>query len=151
MITLPRAKTEKKKRKGRGYGSGKGGHTSGRGQKGQKSRGSVGILFEGMKMRKSLIKRLPLKRGKDKFSARPKPLVVKLELLNLLPTGSIVDKASLVKYKVIDAKSADKNGVKILGGGKLEKKFTIKLPISNSAAKQVEKAGGKVDKKDQEA
>lgn len=48
-------------------GSGKGSHTVGRGQKGQKARGSVGVLFEGVKMKKSLLKRLPLMRGKGKF------------------------------------------------------------------------------------
>lgn len=51
-------------------GSGKGSHTSGRGQKGQKSRGKIHVLFEGMKMKKSLLKRLPLMRGKGKFRSR---------------------------------------------------------------------------------
>lgn len=51
-------------------GSGKGSHTSGRGQKGQKSRGTIGVLFEGMKVRKSFLKRLPLMRGKGKFHAK---------------------------------------------------------------------------------
>lgn len=67
MIRLPKVITKKRKRVGRGMGSGKGSHTSGRGQKGQKARGSVSILFEGMKMKKSLLKRLPLMRGKGKF------------------------------------------------------------------------------------
>ena len=58
------------KRLGRGYGSGKGGHTSGGGQKGQKARGSVNILFEGYKVKKSFFKRLPLLRGKGKFKTR---------------------------------------------------------------------------------
>jgi len=70
LNSLPKAKTRKSKRLGQGYGSGKGGHTSSRGQKGQKSRGSINILFEGMKMKKSLIKRLPLQRGKGKFKSR---------------------------------------------------------------------------------
>ena len=42
-----------KKRLGRGYGSGVGGHTSNRGQKGQKSRTDLHILFEGLKVKKS--------------------------------------------------------------------------------------------------
>lgn len=67
MIKLPRVKARNKKRLGRGYGSGKGGHTSSRGQKGQKSRAKLGILFEGMKVKKSLLKRLPKARGKGKF------------------------------------------------------------------------------------
>lgn len=51
-------------------GSGKGSHTVGRGQKGQKSRGSVPVIFEGMKMKKSLIKRLPKMRGKGIFGPK---------------------------------------------------------------------------------
>lgn len=67
MINLPKVVHKSKKRVGRGMGSGKGSHTSGRGQKGQKSRGKISVLFEGMKMKKSLLKRLPLVRGKGKF------------------------------------------------------------------------------------
>lgn len=70
MIRLPKVVAKSKKRVGRGMGSGKGSHTSGRGQKGQKSRGTIGVLFEGMKMRKSMLKRLPLLRGKGKFKAK---------------------------------------------------------------------------------
>lgn len=67
MTNLPKVVAKSKKRVGRGMGSGKGSHTSGRGQKGQKSRGTIGVLFEGMKVRKSYLKRLPLIRGKGKF------------------------------------------------------------------------------------
>lgn len=70
MIQLPKVVQRPKKRVGRGMGSGKGSHTSSRGQKGQKSRGGISVLFEGMKMKKSLLKRLPLKRGKGKFKAK---------------------------------------------------------------------------------
>jgi len=134
----------RKKRLGRGYGSGKGGHTSGRGQKGQKSRGSVGILFEGFKVRKSFVKRLPLRRGKGKFKAGVKPLVISLGKLNVMPEGSKVNVETLAKYKLIESSSALIHGAKILSGGKLTKKITIEIPISASAAKEVEKAGGKV-------
>ena len=81
---LPKITTKKKKRLGRGYGSGKGGHTVGRGAKGQKARGKVKLGFEGGQL--PLIKRLPLKRGKGKFkSFKKKPLVVNVRFLNLLP------------------------------------------------------------------
>jgi len=137
--------TRRKKRLGRGYGSGKGGHTSGRGQKGQKARGSVNVLFEGLKVKKSFIKRLPLRRGKGRFSAKKKPLVVNLQYLNVLPEGSLVDLKLLVKHGIIKEADAKAFGVKILGDGKLTKKITIKLPISKSAAEKVKKAGGKVE------
>lgn len=69
-MNLPKVVQRSKKRLGRGYGSGKGGHTSSRGQKGQGSRGKIGILFEGVKMKKSFLKRLPLARGKGKFGPK---------------------------------------------------------------------------------
>lgn len=69
-MNLPKVIAKGKKRVGRGRGTGKGGHTVGRGQKGQKSRGKIGILFEGVKMKKSFLKRLPLARGKGKFHAK---------------------------------------------------------------------------------
>lgn len=70
MIKLPKIVGKKLKRVGRGMGSGKGSHTSGRGQKGQKSRSGLHILFEGVKTKKSLLKRLPKLRGKGKFPAK---------------------------------------------------------------------------------
>src|SRR4030065_2476444 len=99
---LKKLKKTSKKRLGRGYGSGKGGHTSGRGQKGQKSRGKIGILFEGYKVKKSLIKRLPLRRGKGRFEAKDKPIIVDLELLNLFPAGSTVDLTTIIKHNLVD-------------------------------------------------
>lgn len=65
--TLPKIIFKKKKRIGRGIGSGRGGHTVGKGQKGQKSREKVSIAFFGTKMKKSLLKRLPMQRGKGKL------------------------------------------------------------------------------------
>lgn len=142
--SLPKIVKNRKKRVGRGYGSGKGGHTVGRGQKGQKARSKIGILFEGVKVKKSLLKRLPLRRGKGKFKARKKPIVVKLSLLDLLPASAKVDTTKLVKKGIVDANDARKYGVKILGNGEVKKKFTIAVPISKSAARNIKKAGGKV-------
>src|SRR3990170_5804339 len=58
---LSRIVAGKKKRVGRGYGSGKGGHTTGRGAKGQKIRGRIPAIFEGGQL--PLIRRLPRKGG----------------------------------------------------------------------------------------
>jgi len=143
-MALPKVVQRRSKRVGRGYGSGKGGHTSGRGQKGQKSRGHIGIMFEGLKIKKSLLKKLPLMRGKDKFKAHPKPIIVKLSFLNLLPAKANVDIELLVKEGIVNGEDAKEVGVKILGGGELKKALNIKVPISRSAAKVVEKAGGKI-------
>lgn len=142
-MELPKVKTRSKKRLGRGYGSGKGGHTSSRGQKGQKSRSKIHILFEGVKVKKSLIRRLPLQRGKAKNSARPKPLIVTTEQLNIFKSGEKVTLKTLVKKSLISPKDVAK-GVKILSGGKLEKKLSIEVPASSKAGKIIEKAGGSI-------
>ena len=129
-IKLPRIVAKSAKRPGRGYGSGKGGHTVGRGQKGQKARTSVPILFEGMKTKKSLIRRLPQLRGKLKFKANPRPVIVDRSELDKLPAGTKVDVDALVKYNLVDSKEAKKYGVKIVGKGKLAKKLDIVVPTS---------------------
>jgi large subunit ribosomal protein L15 len=134
-----------KKRLGLGYGSGKGGHTVGRGQKGQKARGKVGILFEGMKMKKSQIKKLPFLRGKGKKFLRTKPIAIALLALSEFPAGSKVDLELLIKSKIVDGDKARRHGVKILGSAKV-KKMEVFLPVSKSAAKSIEDAGGKVIK-----
>lgn len=141
---LPKTTAKSKKRVGRGYGSGKGGHTVGRGQKGQKSRSKVGLLFEGTKMRKSLIRRLPMHRGKLKFKTlKTKPVILNVKYLNLLPAGIEVNLETLVKNGLV-VKEALQTGVKILGDGALEKKLTVVVPVSKGARKKIEKAGGKV-------
>lgn len=144
---LPRVRNKSKKRVGRGYGSGKGGHTSGRGQKGQKSRGKVGLMFEGTKMRKSLIRRMPMSRGKGKFrSFKEKPLIINIKHLNIFKTGSDITIETLLKNKLV-SQEALKLGVKILGDGKLTKKLNVHLPVSKKAKKKIEKVGGKVVEK----
>ncbi|OGD54552.1 50S ribosomal protein L15, partial [Candidatus Beckwithbacteria bacterium RBG_13_35_6] len=144
---LTKTTSKSKKRVGRGYGSGKGGHTSGRGQKGQKSRGKLGLLFEGTKMRKSLIRRMPMLRGKGKLkSFKKRPIILNVKHLNLLKSGSDVTLENLVKDRLI-SKDALNFGVKILGDGNLEKKLNVFVPVSKGARKKIEKAGGKVIEK----
>jgi len=142
---LPKTTKKKKKRKGRGYGSGKGGHTVGRGAKGLKARGKVGLTFEGTKTKKSFLKRLPLQRGKGKFkSLKPKSLIVNVKYLNLFKKGEKVNLTTLVKKGIIAADEAKKQGIKILGDGDLQVALTVELPTSKGAAKKIVKAGGKV-------
>ena len=144
---LPKITKRPKKRLGRGYGSGKGGHTVGRGSKGQKARGKVALGFEGGQL--PLIKRLPLKRGKGKFkSFKKKPLVVNVKFLNLLPEKEVVDLETLVKYKIVKEDEAKKLGVKILGDGDLKIPLVVKLPCSRGAIEKIKKAGGRVEDKE---
>ena len=144
MTKLPTVVDKRKKRVGRGYGSGRGGHTASRGTKGQKSRSNPGILFEGTKFKKSFIKRLPFRRGKGKFKANPKPIIVNLTYLEALPSGAKVNIKTLSEAGIVNEESAKKYGVKILGNGDIKKKLTVELPISNSASEKITKAGGKV-------
>lgn len=144
LSQLPKTTKKKKKRRGRGYGSGKGGHTVGRGQKGQKARGKIGLMFEGTKIKKSLLKRLPLKRGKGKLKPKPGSVVVNLKYLNILPKNSVVDLDSLVKHGIVAKDEGEKFGVKILGEGDLKVSLKVKLPCSKGAAEKIKRAGGEI-------
>lgn len=134
-----------KKRIGRGGGSGKGGHTVGRGQKGQKARAKISPVFQGTKSRKNLFRRLPLLRGKGKFkSFKLSPIVVNLKYLNLFEKNETVNLESLVKKGII-AKNDAGLPVKILGEGSLSLPLIVQLPTSKGAKTKIEKAGGKVE------
>ncbi len=129
-----------KKRVGRGHGSGKV-KTSGRGTKGQKARGSIPPGFEGGQL--SLIKRLPLLRGKGKNASRQwRSFPVLLDSLSQFPKGTHIDIALLRKHNLIDK---DTRRVKIVGGTKsLLVQLTVDLPCTKSARSAIEKAGGTV-------
>ena len=88
----------KRNRVGRGPGSGNG-KTSGRGQKGQKSRsgGGVRLGFEGGQT--TLARRLP-KRGFTNFN-RKEYAIVNVETLNKYDDGTVVNAALLLEDKVI--------------------------------------------------
>jgi len=145
LSSLPQIKQKSQKRRGRGYGSGKGGHTVGRGAKGTKARYPVGLTFEGTKTKKSLIRRLPLKRGKGKFKSLGKAAIaINLNILNLMPKNTEVTVESLIKYGLVDKKQALSGGVKILGGGELKYPLTVAVPLSKGAAEKITKAGGKI-------
>jgi len=145
LHSLPKIAFRGKKRVGRGYGSGKGGHTSGRGQKGQRSRRTIPWSFEGGAL--PLSQRLPFWRGKGRLNPlNDNPVAINLSQLDKLTAGTTVDAEFLVKRGLVKNKEVASRGVKILGGGKLTKKLTIVgLKISASARAAVEKAGGKVE------
>lgn len=144
MIRLSKSKTRGKKRVGRGMGSGKGSHTVGRGQKGQKTRRKIHPLFEGTKTKKSLIQRLPLLRGKGKLkSLRTRPIIIDVARLEVLPVGTKVNIEVLIKHGLV-GKEAVRAGVKILGNTKINKKLVVSLPISSQARRTIESAGGTI-------
>ena len=143
LSSLTKITKVRQKRLGQGHGSGRG-KTAGRGTKGQNAKGSRPLSFEGGAL--TLIKRLPFIRGKGKNkSFRKEPLVINIKLLNSLKKGAVVDMKSLVKNKIIDSKYSKKYGVKILGNEKLTVPLIVKLPVSKSALKRINEAGGKVE------
>jgi large subunit ribosomal protein L15 len=129
------------KRVGRGYGSGKGGHNSGRGQKGQNSRqgGGVAIWFEGGQL--PLIKRMPMQRGKSKLKVvRPTAQLNLTELNNLKADTVTLDTLKL--EKVIDGRFKK---AKIIASGEITRKVTVEgIGVTEGAKAAIEKAGGKV-------
>jgi large subunit ribosomal protein L15 len=129
LSQLPKLINRAAKRVGRGIGSGKGGHTTGRGVKGQKAREDVKIFFEGRKMKKSMIKRLPFQRGKNKFKTLSvEPVIISKAALEKF-TGQQVTVEALVKQKLV-TKDALYRGVKLLGKQSLKEGLEIKVPTS---------------------
>ncbi|MBI2443051.1 MAG: 50S ribosomal protein L15 [Candidatus Levybacteria bacterium] len=143
LHTLTKITSKRKKRLGQGHGSGRV-KTSGRGTKGQKARHSIGLSFEGGAL--PLKKRIPFLRGK----ARNKPFVAKPVVINLtdlsrLPKDTVVDVPALVKFNIVEKEQAQARGVKVLGDGEVSVSLMVKLPVSSSARKKIEKANGTVE------
>jgi len=132
----------KSKRVGRGCGSGKGMHTTGRGQKGQKARTgyNLPVGFEGGQI--PLFKKLPHIGGFK--SPRAKKIIgVPLSSFNSFRKGSMVKPTDLLEKKII--KKMPKHGVKILSTGSLEKELTFSgFLMSASAKAKIEESGSKI-------
>ena len=127
-------------RVGRGQGSGNG-KTAGRGSKGQKARSGGGVRsgFEGGQT--PLFRRIP-KRGFQNIN-RKEYAVVNLETLNRFEDGQEVTAAVLVEAGIV---KNEKDGIKVLANGKLERKLTVKANKFSQAAKEaIEAAGGTVE------
>lgn len=136
---LIRVKIKSKKRLGRGIGSGRG-KTSGRGTKGQKARGKMPVGFSGDV---ALFKKLPKRSGEGNTKISGKPIVLDLAALDVFKKNSVVDLEEVLKMKIINNKNI-KRGVKILGDGEIKTALVVKLPVSETARRKIEAAGGKV-------
>ena len=133
------------KRVGRGIGSGKG-KTSGVGVKGQKARSGVAIKgFEGGQM--PLYMRLP-KHGFTNIFGKEYATITLARLEQAIASGLIdakgtIDEDTLLKNKVISNK---RDGVRLIGGGALKSKVSLKISgATKSASEAVSKAGGSID------
>ena len=133
--------TKSKKRVGRGYGSGRGGHTSGRGAKGDKARGKTKLTFDGSKIKKGWIKRTPFLRGKHRLLPQ-KPTIV-FNLTHLDKWFKDKAKVNLATLSAASQLNLQSKKVKILSNGKITKALTIqKIPLSQRAKEKILKAGG---------
>jgi len=145
LTNLKQTAEKSKKRVGRGYGSGRGGHTSGRGQKGQKSRSRVRLTADGTKIKKGWIKRLPFLRGKHRVLPKDNTVIVNLDQLNKwFKSGSTVDSIKiLAKLKI---KPNSKTKVKVLSKGEITIPLTLKgLIFSKTALSKITSIGGKIE------
>jgi large subunit ribosomal protein L15 len=129
-----------RKRVGRGPGSGLG-KTSGRGEKGQKSRSGYSrkVGFEGGQM--PLHRRLPKRGFHNRF--RKEYTEVNLGRLDAFDAGTIVTPELLVKRGVIKKL---RDGVKVLAKGSLSKALTVRAhKFSAKAQETITGAGGKAE------
>jgi large subunit ribosomal protein L15 len=141
-LRAPEGATHKKKRLGRGQGSGLG-KTSGRGNKGQKSRSGYSRKrgFEGGQM--PLHRRLP-KRGFTNIFKREWAEVNLIRLEELFEAGAAVTPEVLVEKGLV-RKSLMKS-IAVLGKGELSKSLNITAHrFSESAKNKIEAAGGKAE------
>lgn len=137
-----KARIRKSKRRGRGFGSGKGGHTIGKGTKGQKSRSgnSIPVGFEGGQI--PLYKRLP-HLGGFRNPTKKDTVAVTLNVFNSFKDKEVVTPKLLVENKIL--KKLPKYGIKILAKGKLKNKVELKgFMTSEGAKKRILEAGAKL-------
>src|SRR6266498_1177844 len=149
LHSLKPAQSQKaRKRIGRGLDSGKGRY-SGRGIKGQKSRSGshkMRVGFEGGQM--PIYMRLGKQRGSTSKDAMPigpfrtSTAPINVGSLDRFDDGAEVTPESLVEKGLLKNTKTD---VKLLGGGDVKKRLTVRVhAISASAREKVEKVGGTV-------
>jgi large subunit ribosomal protein L15 len=144
LENIPKRKNRKMKAKrlGRGYGSGVGGHTVGRGTKGQKSRtGHKSLVaFEGGNV--PFFRRMPKLKG---FKSRSKINTQVVNVGTISKNFKSGEKITVEKLKEKGFIRKNAQEVKILGKGDITKKVSIEgIKMSPSAKEKIEKAGGSV-------
>ena len=141
-IPLRKNRIKKGKRIGRGYGSGVGGHTVGRGAKGQKSRSGHKSLkfFEGGNV--PFFRRMPKYKGFNR-KFKEETQVVNVDILSENFKDGNVITIAILKERTLIKQSAQ--NVKILAKGEINKKLVIEgINMSPSAREKIEKAGGTI-------
>jgi len=136
-----RGSVRNRKRVGRGPGSGLG-KTSGRGEKGQKSRSGFSQKpgFEGGQM--PLHRRLP-KRGFSNARFKKELTEINLGRLEIFEAGTIVTPEILLGRGLI---KHVRDGLKVLGDGDLTKALTVRAhKFSARASEKITALGGKAE------
>lgn len=119
------------KRVGRGFGCGKGGHTSGRGQKGQNARGRVKLGFEGGQQ--PLSKRLPHGRG---FNPRQSDVAaINADRLSEVSAGTVITPAWLRQRGLW--RRRDGGSVKIIGGRAINPILKLKGVAASASVRKM--------------
>lgn len=146
LSNLTKVTQKPARRRGRGIGSGLGGHTSGRGQKGAKSRGYIKLTFDGTKIKKGWIKRLPFMRGKNRLNNQKNIVTFNLSQIDKwYQDGELVDINTLSQKTKISLKHLNAT-VKILSFGDITKKIKVKdILVSKNAHKKIITAGGNIE------
>jgi len=134
----PNTPNKKRKRIARGGSHGK---TSGRGEKGQRSR-------SGRTLRPALrdfIKKFPKKRGYRFETIDRNAVSLNVGRLNIFSNGETVNPYALVRSGLITKRKNIRPKVKILGTGDLKKKILLQgCVVSVVAQEKIVKAGGEI-------
>jgi large subunit ribosomal protein L15 len=136
---IKRAHAQKKRKiVGRG---GRHAKTSGRGTKGQNARAGRKKWPE----LRSILKKLPKRRGYTFGTISKKAHVVNLSNLSKLESGSVVTPTLLRSLKLVSFRKNEKPVIKILGNGEISVPLSFSgCTVSSSAKEKIEKAGGKI-------
>lgn len=123
--------THRRKRVGRGD------KTSGRGQKGQKSRNTVPVWFEGGQM--PIQRRVPKLGGFTPRNRTEYAVVNVAKLAEIFDSGATVTPEDLVARRLVRKRKP----VKVLAHGDISKSLTVKAHrFSKQAKEKIEAAGG---------
>lgn len=148
-IQLPSPKSKQgRTQRGRGIGSGHGGHTAGRGTKGQKSRSGYTRPrpgFEGGQM--PLSRRFPILKGfsRNALTATIERQILKLSEIAEQFAGKTVTLEVLADSGLI-GKASKATQIKVLFDKDIDTKITLQgIAVSESVRAAIEKAGGSVE------